>query len=225
MRCRLSPTADVPSHTSRAAMCPLADIAPTGARNCVGTRIPLPKCIVPLPWRPARSSLRACPSGRAPLTAPRPSELHHQIGGHHADDFSLAAASRRRCDAGRLVCTVRRWRRPDRQHRHRRRYRAAARRRCRRLSWVGVGRRNRRHAALGPDTHGGAASGNAGRLAGGRFRRQRFAAVGGARRRDIQDHDRERAGAVVFQSRAPAHLRVQSQRGAACLPQGAEARS
>ena len=61
--------------------------------------------------------------------------------------------------------------------------------------------------------------------AGGRFRRHRSAAVGGPRRRDLQDHDRERAGAVLFRSRAPAHLRVQSQRGAARLPQGAEARS
>src|SRR5690349_2348737 len=50
-------------------------------------------------------------------------------------------------------------------------------------------------------------------------------AVGGARRGDVQDHDRERAGAVLFQSRAPAYLRVQSQRGAARLSQGAEARS
>ncbi|SHG56700.1 hypothetical protein SAMN05443248_1981 [Bradyrhizobium erythrophlei] len=46
---------------------PLADIAPAGR----GTRMPLPKCTVSLPWRPARSRLRACPGGRAPLTAPR----------------------------------------------------------------------------------------------------------------------------------------------------------
>ena len=173
-------------------------------RTCRRTR---PGQLVPLPIAPTgrgialergylcrnasfhcRGGLRGVASVPAQAVAHRsrrraPPELHHQIGGHHADDFSLAAASRRRCGAGRLVCTVRRWRRPDRQHRHRRRYRAAARRRCRRLSWVGVGRRNPRHAALGPDTHGGAASGNAGRLAGGRFRRHRSAAVGGARRR------------------------------------------
>src|SRR5712664_2956405 len=92
-----------------------------------------------------RGGLRGVASVPAQAVAHRsrrraPPELHHQIGGHHADDFSLAAASRRKCDAGRLVCTVRRWRRPDRQHRHRRRYRAAARRRCRRLSWAGVTR-------------------------------------------------------------------------------------
>src|SRR5215471_16149383 len=110
----------------------------------------------------------------------------------------------------RLVCTVRRWQRPNRQHRHRRCCRGTARCRRRHLSWVGVGWRNPHHAALGPDTHRGAASGNAGRLAGGCFRRHRSAAVGGARRGDVQDYDPERAGAVLFQSRAPAHLRVQS---------------
>jgi len=50
-------TSDVSGRGRHFAFVPLADIAPTG--RGIGTRIPLPKCTVSLPWRPARSSLRA----------------------------------------------------------------------------------------------------------------------------------------------------------------------
>ena len=118
--------------------------------------------------------------------------------GDHAGHIHLATAYRRQRGAGRPACTVRRRQRPDRRLRHRHGQRSAVRRQRPDLSRVGLARRRRPHDAPGPGPHGGAARGNAGRRAGGRFRRHRAAAVGRARRGDVQDHDRERAAQAYF---------------------------
>ena len=57
------------------------------------------------------------------------------------------------------------------------------------------------------------------------LRGHRAAAVGRPRLHRLQDHDRERARSGLFRSGPAAHLRLQSRRGAARVPHGAEARS
>ena len=91
-----SRTADVPSHTSRGTHAAISRHRAHGRGIASEMRM---KSIVP--WRPAMEQ----PPAQAVAHRSRcraPSELHHQIGGHHADDFSLAAASRRGASWGGL---------------------------------------------------------------------------------------------------------------------------
>ena len=57
------------------------------------------------------------------------------------------------------------------------------------------------------------------------IRRYRAAALDRPRLRHLQDHDHERTRAGLFRSGPASRLRVQSRRGAARIPHGAEARS